>query len=266
MQSFKPSTPSFDNKLLIFDIETIPDVEQAPSICPLLVKGNSNKELKSALTECFATTFLPNFLHRIVAIGILLVSPSSSRGFEIEQLHTNVNVDEKALLSWFLKDLVAESKPIFVTYNGRNFDVPVVNLRAMKHDISAACLYENFSKWEGYLAANSEWHKDLMHWYSGPSRRNIGLDNIASFLQLPTKLEGVSGKEVEDLFYDCEYDTISRYCERDVIITYLLFLYEQYTRGKITLLQRKESIKNLLQHTEDQELGEELEVLLEKQP
>ena len=107
-----------------------------------------------------------------------------------------------------------------VTFNGRGFDLPVLALTAMKHRKFDASNLSNLWRANRYGGA----HCDLAGQFSQyGSARGASLATLCAALDIPVKTS-VHGDEVGKLFDSGEIDTIKRYCEEDVLATYLLFL------------------------------------------
>ena len=84
--------------------------------------------------------------------------------------------DEPRLLqAWWRYS--AGRKARVVTWHGKGFDLPVLRLRAMIHDLSAAAWFQGASKWDSYAQRYAQdWHCDLMEQISDyGAYRNLGL-------------------------------------------------------------------------------------------
>jgi predicted PolB exonuclease-like 3'-5' exonuclease len=115
--------------------------------------------------------------------------------------------------------------PRLVSFNGRGFDLPVLKYRAMKHGVSARWLHQSANKWENYTSRYApNWHCDLGEVLSdyGASARTK-MNEVCAALDLPGKT-GVDGSKVSDMYDNGEIEGIRRYCETDVLNTYLLYL------------------------------------------
>jgi predicted PolB exonuclease-like 3'-5' exonuclease len=75
---------------------------------------------------------------------------------------------------------------------------------------------------------------DLMDVLSGyQSRARASLSDTAVLLGYPGKL-GFDGSQVWDAYQRGELTRIRRYCETDVINTWLIYLRFQFMRGRLT--------------------------------
>src|ERR1700739_4918532 len=65
------------------------------------------------------------------------------------------------------------------------------------------------------------------------SRNRVSLANMACLLKLPGKL-GFGGDQVWDAYQRGDLGGIRRYCETDVLNTYLIWLRFEQLRGRLT--------------------------------
>lgn len=118
-----------------------------------------------------------------------------------------------------------------VSFNGRGFDLPVLELQALRHRCAAP---RYFGERNG-LRARFGRHLDLYDFLTntGASRLRGGLDLLARLVGLPGKGE-VSGGAVQALWESGRCDVVHRYCRGDVIQTYFLFLHVEHLRGRLS--------------------------------
>jgi len=119
-----------------------------------------------------------------------------------------------------------------VTFNGRGFDLPVMELQALRHGVEAP---RYFNQRHGARARFSDTHYDLHEFIAnfGAYRVRGGLDLLSKLVGLPGKTS-VRGGTVQQLWEAGKTAEIRRYCRRDVIQTYLLLLRVERMRGRIT--------------------------------
>ncbi|MDA0617192.1 MAG: ribonuclease H-like domain-containing protein, partial [Proteobacteria bacterium] len=122
-------------------------------------------------------------------------------------------------------------KPRIVSFNGKTFDLPVIQYRSMMHKIPCPWLYSK----EMSYKFNHEPHCDLIDAFSnfGSSAR-VKMSEVAALLGVPCKQTG-SGNEVLQMHSDGKLEAICNYCEEDVLATYMLYLYHQMHRGVLAL-------------------------------
>jgi|WetSurMetagenome_2_1015567.scaffolds.fasta_scaffold04771_10 3'-5' exonuclease len=171
--------------------------------------------------------------HLPVVISWLLADPGKNR-FE---LHTYVRdndqfvfVNEREALEGLARDM-KDSRRI-VTWNGRGFDMPLLGLRAMAAGI-------DWSHWPAMSHRYGNYKKDLVHYDlmdllgDQGGVRAMPMDSVARLLGLPGKHD-ISGKDVSKAWSAGEVERIVRYCQEDVVTTYLIYLRWAACLGKTT--------------------------------
>lgn len=221
--------------VLVFDIETIPDLDGGRRIYDL--DGLNDKDTASALLNLRrqenGTEFLRLHLHRIVAISVVL---RSTQGVKVWSLGDEDST-EKELIERFY-DGIDRFTPNLVSWNGGGFDLPVLHYRALKHGVQARRYWETGNedtsfKWNNYLSRYHQRHLDLMDQLAlFNARANAPLDQIATLLGFPGKM-GMSGGKVFEAFQEGNLKGIRDYCETDVLNTWLVYLRFQLMRGEL---------------------------------
>jgi predicted PolB exonuclease-like 3'-5' exonuclease len=220
---------------LVFDIETIPDVEYGRRLLGL--ESLPDAEVASAMLalrrEQSGSDFLPLPQHRIVAISCALRRADTLRLWSLGDEHSN----ERELLERFF-DGIERFTPELVSWNGGGFDLPVMHYRCLLHGVRAARYWESGEedssfRYNNYLSRFHWRHLDLMDVISGfQVRGRAGLADVAALLGLPGKL-GFDGSQVFDAWKAGNIGQIRRYCETDVLNTYLIYLSFEQMRGRI---------------------------------
>jgi predicted PolB exonuclease-like 3'-5' exonuclease len=118
-----------------------------------------------------------------------------------------------------------------VSFNGRAFDLPVLEWQAIRHRCSAP---RYFGERNGFRVRFGR-HLDLYDFLTnhGATRLRGGLNLLARLLGLPGKVD-VSGADVQGLWEGGQFDVVHRYCARDVIQTYFLLLHVEHLRGRLS--------------------------------
>jgi hypothetical protein len=121
-----------------------------------------------------------------------------------------------------------------VSFNGRGFDLPVLELHALRHGCSAPRYFGERNGLRGRMGR----HCDLYDWLTnlGASRLRGGLDLVAKLIGLPGKRE-VSGADVQVLWERGRWAEIHRYCRDDVLQTYFILLRVAHLRGHLSAEQ-----------------------------
>jgi predicted PolB exonuclease-like 3'-5' exonuclease len=206
-------------RFLTLDVETVPDEGLVAAVAG--VPGRPyTEQLGRVVAERRARTggrsdFLPLPFHRPVAAcsleaqeegGIVTVTDLAAWS------DRNGPGDERAFLERFWE---RAARSTLVTFHGRGFDLPVLELRSLKHAVQGAIPGEP-------SAAAS--HFDVKEALSGAgAAQSAPLDLYAKLVGLPGK-EEVVGADVQKLYAAGDLDRIAAYCMTDVVQTYLLFL------------------------------------------
>ncbi|PZP39228.1 MAG: 3'-5' exonuclease [Pseudomonas fluorescens] len=228
-------------KLLVFDLETVPDIALAKKLWPEDTKDLSPEETVEhiyAVHRAASSTgsdFPRPCFHKIVAIGCLLADIELEDGYETYHFRKvgcigDESDDEATLLQKFF-DFGARENLRLVSFNGLGFDNPVLKLRALHHQIPARWFMNHLtSKWDNYHSKNAlAYHADLAEML-GSYRAMPKLDEVCTLAGLPGKLD-VSGAKVYEMHLRGEMQGIRDYCETDVLNTYLLYLHHQHLGG-----------------------------------
>jgi predicted PolB exonuclease-like 3'-5' exonuclease len=117
-----------------------------------------------------------------------------------------------------------------VTFNGRGFDLPLLELAAFRH---GCCCREHFHNSRNRYNGN---HLDLLDWLSnfGACRLAGGLDLLAKLLGKPGKM-GIAGDQVYRMHREGRAREINEYCMFDTLDTYFVFLRTRVLTGDLTL-------------------------------
>lgn len=220
---------------LVFDIETIPDLELGRRLYGLDgVEDNQVAHIMFARRRQEAgTEFLSLEQHRIVAISVALRTRESFRVWSLGEPGSS----EKELIERFF-DGVEKYSPDLVSWNGSGFDLPVLHYRALRHGVAAPRYWETGDedqafRWNNYLNRFHWRHLDLMDVLSAYQRRaRASLEDVAALLRLPGKL-GMRGDEVWAHYRSGDLAGIRNYCETDVVNTYLIYLRFELIRGRL---------------------------------
>ncbi len=145
----------------------------------------------------------------------------------------------------FWRGWEASRRPTLVTFNGRTFDLPLMELAAFRYGLSAPGWFNVESKsWEQNRSRyNLEAHLDLHDVLTnfGATRFNGGLNLAANLLGKPGKMD-IQGHMVQDLFNEGKLAEIADYCRCDVLDTYFIFLRISVLLGRISLEREQELI------------------------
>lgn len=206
----------------VFDIESIPDI---PFLRSLL---NDPPEDDKAMLEVAAEEFgrgkagfLPPMYHHMVSWAGLWVTTSGEPKQKVAWSGTN---EREGLLS--LIDTLTTYKDFGVIHhNGKGFDLPLINYRALKHGLQLPARLNTHDIRYRFSRQNV----DLMDEFSNFGASSYPkLKHIGALVGIPVKVTG-EGDEVLEMYNNSELERIEHYCYEDVMATYLIWLHLQYT-------------------------------------
>jgi predicted PolB exonuclease-like 3'-5' exonuclease len=247
--------------ILVFDIETIPDVELGRRLHGL--RDLSDEQVAKAMfalrRQESGGDFLGHEQHQIVAISCMLRSREGLRLWSLGE----PDAPEAELIQRFY-DGIERFTPDLVSWNGSGFDLPVLHYRALRAGIQAPRYWETGDedtafRFNNYLSRFHWRHTDLMDVLSGfQQRARVSLENVACLLGLPGKL-GFSGAQVWGAYLAGNIDGIRRYCETDVLNTYLVYLRFELMRARLSRdrhAEEVERVRTLLRSEREPHLAE----------
>jgi len=220
--------------ILVFDIETVPDVAGARRLRPAwssLTDSELAQHLFEERREKTGSDFLPLHLHRVVAIACVFRDDS---GFRVRSIGTSED-DEGRLIQAFFAT-VDRYTPQLVSWNGGGFDLPVLHYRGLIHGVHAARYWDlgeddRDFRYNNYISRYHTRHIDLMDLLAMyQPRASAPLDDLAKLCGFAGKL-GMDGSRVWDAFQAGGIEQIRNYCETDVVNTYLLYTRFRRLRG-----------------------------------
>ncbi len=142
---------------------------------------------------------------------------------------------------WFGHSMYPKAK--LVTFNGRGFDLPLLELAAFRYGVSAKDHYLGRDRYRGPL--------DLMEWFTnfGGCRMTGGLNLLAKLIGKPGKM-GVAGDQVYQMHRDGQFQAINDYCLCDTLDTYFVFLRTRVLTGDIGQAREAELVAQAKQFLE----------------
>ncbi|MES2972093.1 MAG: 3'-5' exonuclease [Pseudomonadota bacterium] len=225
--------------VLVFDIESIPDIAGLRAL-----RGAAPDATDAQVYEAWAqerkekgqSDFMPLHLQRVLVISCVF------RNAEGLRVHSFVDKDDasegKVIQTFF--NAVEKHTPQLVSWNGGGFDLPVLHYRGLRHGVVADRYWsmgegggadDREFKWNNYISRYHMRHLDLMDLLAMyQPKNNAPLDAMARLCGFPGKL-GMDGSMVYSQYLDGKLDDIRRYCETDVMNTYLLYCRFQKMRG-----------------------------------
>lgn len=222
---------------LVFDIETRVDKELAKQVYDpenaLTLEQAYDAARDKILQQSGQTSdFFPIPFHVPIAIATLQVDAD----YRIRTLGC-LGVDrfpESEMLLRFWQTF--QTCQTLVTFNGRGFDLPVLEMRALKYGLSLPRYFATGQSKNTYRGSrySDAYHFDLCDFLSnfGAVYRRGSLDMLTKLIGLPGKYT-IAGEDVEYLYRQGRQKEINQYCMTDALQTYLLFLRVELLRGKI---------------------------------
>lgn len=252
--------------ILVFDIETIPDVETGRKLYDL--DGLSDEDTAAALFALrrgkVGHDFLPHHLQKVVAISLLMSNAGNIKVWSLGDEQS----DEKELVHRFFMGLDKHT-PTLVSWNGSGFDLPVLHYRALLHGISAPTYWEagdnqQAFRWNNYLNRFHYRHLDVMDVLAGYQNKAFApLDEISTMLGFPGKM-GMSGSKVWEQYLAGNLKGIRDYCETDVLNTYCVYLRFELMRGTLSETEYSQSLDHLRHYLSEENLKPHLQEFLSK--
>jgi hypothetical protein len=225
---------------LVLDTETVPDgrllsmVKYAPdNLTPEQAVKRAQDEARTRSRG--GSDFIQGSYHFPVAICVIRVGDDLMiqriTCLDAPQYRTRMMVKQ------FWEGLVQVKAPL-VTFNGRGFDLPMLEMAAFRYGISPGKDY--FAKKRPVPGGT---HFDIMAWLNndGACMHAGGLNLLAKLLGKPGKME-YRGDHVYALWLAGKLQEINDYCMYDTLDTYFAFLRTRVLLGEISLEQEHDVV------------------------
>ncbi len=250
------TSPSNEVKYLLFDVESVADGNAiAKTRYPqrnLSAQQAINAFRQDLLIES-GRDFIPYTYHTPIAV----VAAKIREDFSLIEI---VSLDEPhfrppVITRFFWTGWERYARPTFVTFNGRSFDIPLMELSAFRYGVSVPAWFNIYDKtYEQFrnrynLQSHLDLHEILTNF--GSSWFRGGLNLASRLLNKPGKLD-VQGSMVQDLHAAGKSAEISEYCRCDVLDTYFVFLRVQVVMGRLTLEQEGHLVETTKKMLESQ--------------
>lgn len=226
-------------RYLVFDIESVADGQLVSKIRypgQGLSATEAVRKYRDELMAKYETDFIPYTFQVPVSVVVAKVAADFS-------LIDVVALDEPQFRSHiitenFWRGWEAYRRPTLVSFNGRTFDLPLLELAAFRYGLSVKTWFDSSGKTyeQPRNRYNTECHLDLHDVLTnfGASRFNGGLNLVANLLGKPGKMD-VQGYMVQDLWNEGKLTEINDYCRCDVLDTYFAFLRTMVLLGQLKL-------------------------------
>jgi predicted PolB exonuclease-like 3'-5' exonuclease len=233
-----PIESSTRTAFLILDTESVPDGRLLARIKYRDASVSPEEAVQRAQAEArdrslTGSDFLPVSFHYPVAVCVLRVG----NDFGLQAI-TSLDAPQfrpREITRKFWLGLSAY-KAKLVTFNGRGFDLPLLELAAFRYGCCAGeYFYNSRNRYNGHL--------DLLDWLTnyGGCRLAGGLDLLSKLLGKPGKME-MAGDQVYALHQAGKSQEINDYCMCDTLDTYFVFLRTRVLTGDLTLEQEHDLV------------------------
>lgn len=235
-------------KYLVFDVESVADGELVQAIKypgEELTAEAAIRKYRDELLEEKNSDFIPYTFQ----IPISVVVGKVDREFRLMDL---VALDgpqyrSHVITEHFWRGWSRYKHPTLVTFNGRSFDLPLLELCTFRYGISVRDWFDNSGRTyeQPRNRYNTRAHLDLQDCFSnfGAVRGFHGGLNLASkILGKPGKMD-TQGYMVQDMFHEGRISEINDYCHCDVLDTYFVFLRWQVMLGQLTVDKEQEIVR-----------------------
>jgi predicted PolB exonuclease-like 3'-5' exonuclease len=226
-------------RYLVFDVESAADGNLVSKI-RFPSEGLSPSEAIQAYREYLLNKHESDFVPYPFQVPVSIVVAKVDAEFRLIDL---VALDDPqfrppTMTENFWRGWEMYGRPTLVSFNGRTFDMPLLELAAFRYGISLpGWLDTNKPNYQQpRYRYNQDSHLDLLDVLTnyGATRFNGGLNLAATILGKPGKM-AVQGHMVQDLFDQGQLAEINDYCRCDVLDTYFVFLRVAVLLGQLSL-------------------------------
>lgn len=224
---------------LVFDCESVADATLVARLrypSEGLEPAEAVRRYRAELMAKYDSDFIPYTFQIPVSVAIAKVAGDY-------RLIDVVLLDEPefrphVIAEKFWRGWEAYRRPTLVSFNGRSFDLPLLELAAFRFGVSIpgwfSCAGKSYDQPRSRY--NTQAHLDLCELMTnfGSSRFNGGLNLAANLLGKPGKMD-VQGDMVQDMYDAGRLAEINDYCRCDVLDTYFVFLRSRVLVGQLSL-------------------------------
>ena len=224
---------------LVFDTESVADAALVARLRypdKAMTPQEAVRQYRAELMEKYEKDFIPYSYQVPIAVAVAKVASD----FHLLDV---VALDEPefrphVMAENFWRGWECYHRPTLVSFNGRGFDVPLLELAAFRYGISIPAWFAlgARSNEQPRNRYNTQSHIDLYELLTnyGSSRFNGGLNLAANLLGKPGKMD-VQGDMVQDMYDAGRLAEINDYCRCDVLDTYFVFLRTRVMVAQLTL-------------------------------
>jgi 3'-5' exonuclease len=225
-------------RYLVFDTESVADAQLVAKLRYAregLSPAEAVRRYRDELMEKYESDFVPYSFQVPIAVVVGKVTAN----FALEDV---VVLDEPqyrphVITKNFWRGWEVYNRPTLVSFNGRGFDVPLLELAAFRFGVSVPGWFQGGKGMDQPRSRfNAAAHLDLYELLTnfGATRFTGGLNLAANILGKPGKMD-VQGDMVQDMYDAGRLAEINDYCRCDVLDTYFVFLRTRVLCGQLTL-------------------------------
>ena len=235
---------------LVFDIETVADGRLVQRVRypaqPELTPAQAVATYRAQLLEQTngKSDFVPHTFQLPVSVAIAKVGAD----FALQEVKTldRPRFRPQVIAKQFWKGWQSYGQPTLVTFNGRFFDLPVMELAAFRYGIPVPAWFSltGASYAQPRNRYNTTAHLDLQDILTnfGAAQLHGGLNLCAQLLGKPGKMD-TKGNMVQTLWEAGEHQRVDDYCMCDALDTYFVFLRTRVLTGHLSLDREHELVE-----------------------
>lgn len=240
-----PHAPALDpntrTAFLVVDTESIPDGEllakvkyPGDNLSPEDAVARAQEDARQSSYS--GSDFVPVSFQTPVAVCVVRVGNDFSLQAVTALDAPHFRPREMVRKFWMGVELYGKAK--LVTFNGRCFDMPMLELAAFRHGLS---LRDYCQRNRNRFGGN---HVDLLDWLTnyGACKLVGGLNLLAKMIGKPGKMD-VAGDQVYRMYREGQFQQINDYCVFDTLDTYFVFLRTRVLTGDLTPDQEEDLVK-----------------------
>ncbi|MGH9676637.1 MAG: ribonuclease H-like domain-containing protein [Candidatus Acidiferrum sp.] len=232
-----------DTAYLVLDTESVPDGDLIARVSFPAENLSAEEAIRRAQAEALeksggVSDFIPVTFQIPVAVCVLRVGADFTLR-KITCLDAPLYRPAEITRQFWkgVADHQAKHHAKLVTFNGRAFDLPLMELAAYRWSCDASRYFRaGRDRFQGNQL-------DLMEWFSnrGACRMNGGLNLLAKMLGMPGKM-AVAGDQVREMHRAGKFEEINDYCMFDTLDTYFVFLRSRVVNGELTANRERELV------------------------
>jgi predicted PolB exonuclease-like 3'-5' exonuclease len=226
-------------RYLVFDVESVADGSLVSGVHysgESLGPAEAVRRYRDELIQQRGTDFIPYTFQMPVSVAVGKVA-ADLRLLDVVVLD-HPQYRSLVITEHFWRGWKKYGQPTLVSFNGRGFDLPLMELAAFRYGIPIPDWFNSNGKSfdQPRNRFNTRSHIDLCELLTnfGSTRFNGGLNLAANLLGKPGKMD-VQGDMVQDMHDAGRFDEINDYCRCDVLDTYFVFLRTRVLAGQLSL-------------------------------